>query len=82
MLARNPVDRESCLFGCFDTVSLCSPGCPRTYSTDQASLEPRNSPAFASQVLLLKEYATRIRQEYPSMSLYVDISFHCSWLTI
>jgi hypothetical protein len=27
-----------------DRVSLCSPGCPRTHSVDQASLELRNPP--------------------------------------
>jgi hypothetical protein len=44
-----------CLFVCFcffrDRVSLCSPGCLRTYSVDQAGLELRNPPASASQVL-------------------------------
>jgi hypothetical protein len=37
-----------------DRVSLCSPGCPGTHSVDQASLELRNPPASASQVLGLK----------------------------
>ena len=38
-----------CLFVCFwDRVSLCSPGCPRTHSVDQAGLELRNSPASSS----------------------------------
>jgi hypothetical protein len=41
-----------------DRVSLCSPGCPGTYSVDQAGLEFRNSPASTSQVLGLKAYAT------------------------
>ena len=37
---------------CFqDKVTLCSPGCPGTHSADQASLELRNPPASASQVL-------------------------------
>ncbi|GAB1286311.1 Protein SCAI [Apodemus speciosus] len=36
-------------------VSLCSPGCPGTYSVDQAGLELRNPPASASQVLGLKD---------------------------
>ena len=31
-----------------DRVSLCSPGCPRTHSVDQAGLELRNSPASSS----------------------------------
>jgi hypothetical protein len=34
-----------------DRVSLCSSGCPGTYSVDQAGLELRNPPASASQVL-------------------------------
>jgi hypothetical protein len=37
-----------------DRVSLCSPGCPRIHSVDQAGLELRNPPASASQVLGLK----------------------------
>jgi hypothetical protein len=41
-----------------DRVSLCSPGCPETHSVDQAGLELRNSPASASQVLVLKVCAT------------------------
>jgi hypothetical protein len=41
-----------------DRVSLCSPGCPRTHSVDQAGLELRNPPASASQVLGLKACAT------------------------
>jgi hypothetical protein len=39
-------------------VSLCSPGCPGTHFVDQAGLELRNLPAFASQVLGLKVCAT------------------------
>ena len=31
-----------------DRASLCSPGCPRTHSVDQAGLELRNQPASAS----------------------------------
>jgi hypothetical protein len=41
-----------------DRVSLCSPGCPRTHSVDQAGLKLRNPPASASRVLGLKAYAT------------------------
>jgi hypothetical protein len=41
-----------------DRVSLCSPGCPGTHSVDQAGLELRNLPAFASQVLGSKVCAT------------------------
>ncbi|GAB1295921.1 Ran-binding protein 17 [Apodemus speciosus] len=37
-------------------VSLCSPGCPRTHSVDQAGLEIKNVPASASQVLGLKHW--------------------------
>ena len=41
---------ELCLFLFFpDRVSLCSSGCPRTHSVDQAGLEFRNPPASASQ---------------------------------
>ena len=39
-------------------VSLSSPGYPGTYSVDQASLELRNPPGSASQVLGLKACAT------------------------
>ena len=37
-----------------DRVSLYSPSCPGTHFVDQDSLELRNSPASASQVLGLK----------------------------
>jgi hypothetical protein len=49
-----------CLFVCLflRQVSLCSPGCPGTYSVDQAGLKLRNLPASASQVLGLKACAT------------------------
>jgi hypothetical protein len=46
------------LFLFFETVSLCSSGCPGTHFVDQASLELRNQPASASQVLGLKACAT------------------------
>ncbi|GAB1290364.1 NAD-dependent protein deacylase sirtuin-5, mitochondrial [Apodemus speciosus] len=42
-------------------VSLYSPGCPGTHSVDQASLELRNPPASAFQVLELKACATTAR---------------------
>ena len=42
-------------------VSLCSLGCPKTHSVDQAGLELRNPPASASQVLGLKVCATTAR---------------------
>jgi hypothetical protein len=41
-----------------DRVSLCSLGCPGTYSVDQAGLKLRNPPASDSQVLGLKACAT------------------------
>jgi hypothetical protein len=41
-----------------DRVSLCSPGCPGTYSVDQAGLKLRNLPASASQMLGLKVCTT------------------------
>jgi hypothetical protein len=48
-----------CLFLVFkDKVSLCSHGCPRTHSVDQARLQLRTLPASASQVLGLKSCAT------------------------
>jgi hypothetical protein len=34
-----------------DRIFLCSPGCPRTHSVDQAGLKLRNPPASTSQVL-------------------------------
>jgi hypothetical protein len=37
-----------------NTVSLYSPGCPRTHFVDQAVFELRNPPASASRVLGLK----------------------------
>jgi hypothetical protein len=44
-----------------DMVSLCSLGCPGTYSVDHAGLELRNLPASASQVLGLKACAATAR---------------------
>jgi hypothetical protein len=41
-----------------DRVSLCSPGCPGAHFVDQAGLEVRNLPAFASRVLGLKACTT------------------------
>ena len=46
-----------CLFVCSETGFLC-PGCPGIHSVDQASLELRNLPASASQLLGLKVCAT------------------------
>jgi hypothetical protein len=41
-----------------DRAFLYIPGCPKTHSAYQASLELRNIPAPTSQVLGLKAYAT------------------------
>jgi hypothetical protein len=41
-----------------DRVSLCSSGCPETHSVDQAGLELRDLPLFASQVLRWKVCTT------------------------
>jgi hypothetical protein len=49
-----------------DKVSLCSPRCPRTHPIDQAGLELRDLPAFASQVLGLKAMLTSLdRHRFP-----------------
>jgi hypothetical protein len=59
-------DQSVLFFVCFvlvlvlvfrDRVSLCSPGCPGTHFVDQAGLELRNVPGFASRVLGLKAKA-------------------------
>ena len=42
------------MFIYLETVFLCNPGCPGTYSIDQAGLELRDQPASASQELGLK----------------------------
>ena len=64
---------SSCLLGLVfrDRVSLCNPGCPRTHSVDQASLELRNPPASASQVLVLKACATNAWLELHISNLQV-----------
>jgi hypothetical protein len=41
-----------------DRVSLYSPGCPGAHFVDQAGLELRNPPAYASRVLGLKACTT------------------------
>ena len=54
-------------FFCFvfwDRVSLYSPGCPGTHFVDQASLELRNPPVSASQVLGLKDCAITARLQH------------------
>jgi hypothetical protein len=45
----------------FEIFSLCSLGCRGTHSVDQASLELRNLPASASQVLGLQASTTSAR---------------------
>jgi hypothetical protein len=74
------------LFICFfffrDRISLCSPGCPRTHSVDQAGLELRDLPASASRVLRLKVCAT-IAWLYFFLALHLWLCKHCdSWLHI
>jgi hypothetical protein len=55
-----------CVCVCFfqGRVSLCSLGCAGTHSVDQAGLELRNPPAYASQVLGLKVCATMPSHTY------------------
>jgi hypothetical protein len=68
-----------CLF-CFvfrDRVSLCSPGCLRTHFVDQASLELRNPPASASQMLGLKACTTTARRYF---SLLICLSLVYKYL--
>jgi hypothetical protein len=63
-----------------DRVSLCSPGCPGTHSVDQASLELRNSPASASQVLGLKACNTTARLDLFILCICIfilSIWIHC-----
>jgi hypothetical protein len=49
-----------CLFGLvfWNRISLCGPGCPRTCFVDEAGLELRDLPAFASRPQGLKLCAT------------------------
>jgi hypothetical protein len=58
-------------FGFWDRVSLCSPGCIRTHSVDQAGLELRNPPASASRVLGLKVCATTADYKF-KIKLYLS----------
>jgi hypothetical protein len=58
----------------WDRVSLYSPGCPGTHSVDQAGLELRNSPAFASQVLGLKACATTAWPLYLFLIMFMHVS--------
>jgi hypothetical protein len=47
-----------CVVFVLDRVSLCSPGCPGTFTVDQAGLKVRDLPASASLLLGLKAWAT------------------------
>jgi hypothetical protein len=58
------------VFCFFETVSLCSPGCPGTHFVDQAGLELRNPLASASQVLGLKACATTARWPLALLEAY------------
>jgi hypothetical protein len=57
---------------------VCSPGCPGTHSIDQASLELRNPPASASQILELKVCATTSGFFFFLMNDVEDPA-HCRW---
>ena len=57
-----------------DRVSLYSPGCPGTYSVDQAGLELRNLSASASQVLGLKVCPTTAQLHFFLDLFYYFIS--------
>jgi hypothetical protein len=70
-----------CLYFVFqDRVSLCSPGCPRTHSVDQAGLELRNPPASASQVLGLKTCATTAQLRFILIYVSMCITHSCRYL--
>ena len=57
-----------------DRVSLYSHGCPGTHFVDQAGLELRNPPAYASRVLGLKVCATTGRGNQTLLSfLFVPV---------
>jgi hypothetical protein len=58
----------------WDRVSLCSSGCPRTHSVDQAGLELRNLPASASRVLGLKVCTTSARLYFVLRSFAITMS--------
>ena len=55
-----------------DSVFLYSPSCPGTNSVDQAVLELRNPPAFASQVWGLKACATTAQRRGLLLIEYVS----------
>jgi hypothetical protein len=59
----------SCFFFLFvlffqDRVSLYSPGCPGTHFVDQAGLELRNPPTYASRVLGLKVHHAQLHLQF------------------
>jgi hypothetical protein len=64
-----------CLFFIFVTVSLCSPGYPRTHSVDQACLKLRNLPASAFQVLELMVCTTTIPASERGFVLFCFVLF-------
>jgi hypothetical protein len=59
-------------FFCFfqDRVYLCSPGCSRTHSVDQACLRLRDMPPSASQVLGLKACANTAQHLLPFLFIH------------
>jgi hypothetical protein len=59
----------------FDTVSLCISDCPGTHSVDQAGLELRNLPIFASRVLGSKGVCHHAQLSFLSFSLSFFLSF-------
>jgi hypothetical protein len=70
----------SLLFVFQDRVSLYSPGCPETYSVDQAGHKLRNPLASPSQVLGLKVCTTTARAKHfliPIINFYSDIEVIC-----
>ena len=58
-----------------DRVALCNPGCPGTYSVDQAGLKLRDLPASASQVLGLKVYSAMPGWFRGFLKIYFSFSF-------
>jgi hypothetical protein len=55
------------------------PGCPGTHFVDQAGLELRNMPAFASQMLGLKACATTAQLLFVVLFVYLRQSFWLAW---
>ena len=63
------------LFVSQDGVSLCSPGCPGTYSVDQAGLELRDMPASTFQVLRSQALGTTawLKVLFKGIILHLDL---------